>query len=198
MEFSWEFGSSVETIFKSDLLSIGKIGKNVVVSNNNSVVGGGGGKIVVVSTTGGGTVVGRIVVVSTIGGNIVVVAGGGGGGGGIVVGAGGGTVVGAGTVVKGRVKRDGPVVANGATGIGFCLKLKSKMFPFVESAGSGAPFVFNPNALAKYWKNKLIVLFGRSSLGAAETLNTTSNNTVNTLIFIFILFFIFLTINLMF
>lgn len=190
IEFSWEFGSSVETIFKSDLLSIGKI---VVVSNNKSVVDGGGGKIVVVSTTGGGTVVGIMVVVSTIGGNKVVAVegdGGGGGGGVIVVGAGGGTVAGGETVVNGRVKRDGPVAANGATGIGFCLKLKSKMFPFVESAGSGTPFVFNPNAFAKCWKNKLIVLFGRSSLGAAETLNTTKSNTINTLIFIFLYYFL--------
>lgn len=200
MAFSWEFGASVETIFKSDLLSIGKI---VVVSNNNSVVGRGGGRIVVVSANGGITVVGIIVdginVVGTGGGTVVGAGGGntatvvGGNGGRIVTGAGGGggTVVGTATVVKGRVKRDGPVVANGATGIGFCLKLKSKKFPLFGIAGSGAPFVFNPNALAKCWKNKLIVLFGRSSLGEAVTLNTISNNTVNTLIFILSYIFLF-------
>lgn len=190
MAFSWEFGTCVETILST--------GKTVVVSNNNSVVGIGAGRFVVVSTditvvgitvdginvvgTGGGTVVGAgggntaaVVVGGEVGVRIVVGAGGDGGR--IVVGAGR-------TVVKGRVKRDGPVAANGATGIVFCLKLKSKKFPLVGSAESGAAFVFNPNALAKCWKNKLIVLFGRSSLGAAVTLNTTSNNTVSTLIFI--------------
>lgn len=199
MAFSCEFGNSVETILKSDLLSIGWtgwIGKFVVVSNKKSVVVGGGGGIVVVSIGGGGTVVGAgggggTVVGGGGGGGTVV---GGGGGGGTVVGGGGGgaIVVGTGTVVKGRVNRDGPVVA-GAIGIGFCLKLKSKKFPLTGSAGSGAPFVLNPNAFAKCWKNKLIVRFGRSSLGAAVQLNTTNNNTVNTFIFILLTFFLLFT-----
>lgn len=199
MAFSWEFGSTVETIFKSDLLSMGEI---VVVSNTNSVVWGGGGRIVVVSADGGIIVVGItvdvIIVVGTGGGTVVGACGGntavvvGGDGGIIVVSAGGGgggrfAIVGTGTVVKGIVKRDGPFVANEAAGIGFCLKLKSKNFPLVGRAWSGDPLVFNPNALAKCWKNKLIVLFGRSSL--AVTLKTTSNNTVNTLIFILSYFF---------